>query len=585
MRNRGITAFFLVMFLTSFVSFRSHCFQVKNIDEEMMEAVKKGDISKVQELIEKGANLNFKGRSGPLHQTIRLNRLKIAELLIAKGADVNAQNQWDWTPIFFSKSTAAVELLISKGANPSHKAEDGLTPLHMEALSGRVKSADVLIKNGADVNARDNRGKTPLFSAIKKEIAEFLISKGAIVNTKDNYGMTPLHAAIMQENEPYEVSEILVAKGADINSKTTRAYDKFPEESTPLDFAEKERKPDIIELLESKGGKRHTIILEAKIKLRKAQEKVESDPTPENHFLLGLIHEENLQDYTSALKQYDQGKVYIEESPWLYYHVGFCHEKLGMYEKAVENYRRSISVEFNYRPKTKSFLRLGMLYEGEAIKKDDVEAAKMYRQAAEMNDPEAQFRLGLMYEEGRGVEKNFDEAVFWYRKSSNRGYKFAQQKMEELKEPPFPHDDSHCEEIDIDQIKVPEDFYIIHSSGPTHAEWGADRSIAVSADGRYTIKESSFSREEHKEITKVLSEGRISPEAVKRIYAKVLGCKFFELEKGYWNPDVHDGKRDLMRVVAHEKAHSVVTYYYQVIRFDSIQIALAVEVSDSSRND
>ena len=50
----------------------------------------------------------------------------------------------------------------------------------------------LLIANGADVNAKDNRKVTPLHIADTKEIIELLIAKGADVNAKYNDGITPL---------------------------------------------------------------------------------------------------------------------------------------------------------------------------------------------------------------------------------------------------------------------------------------------------------------------------------------------------------------------------------------------------------
>ena len=159
----------------------------------------------------------------------------------------------------------------------------------------------------------------------------------------------------------------------------------------------------------------------------------------------------------------------------------------------------------------------------------------------------------------------------------------AGQEGRELQKPSYPYDDTPCEKVDLEQLEVPEDFYLVYSEGPTHAEWGADRSVAVSADGSYSIKESNYSRDEHKEVTKVLAEGKLPADSVKRIYARVVGCKFFELKKNYWNQRVNDGKRELMRVVAQGKDHSVSTYYYKVLRFDSIYSALIREIPRSSK--
>jgi ankyrin repeat protein len=66
------------------------------------------------------------------------------------------------------------------------------------ALSGRREIAELLIAKGADVNAKGDDGSTPLHSAAwydRKEVAELLIANGADVNAKDDGGDTPLDMA------------------------------------------------------------------------------------------------------------------------------------------------------------------------------------------------------------------------------------------------------------------------------------------------------------------------------------------------------------------------------------------------------
>ena len=55
---------------------------------------------------------------------------------------------------------------------------------------------------------------------------------------------------------------------------------------------------------------------------------------------------------------------------------------------------------------------------GRGVAKDDVEAVKWYRKAAEQGLADGQFFLGWMYEEGRGVAEDEVEAVKWYRKAA-----------------------------------------------------------------------------------------------------------------------------------------------------------------------
>jgi ankyrin repeat protein len=71
--------------------------------------------------------------------------------------------------------------------------------LHYAAYGGHKEIAELLIAEGADVNAKDEDGVTPLHEAAfggYKEIAELLIAKGADVNAKNNGGETPLDFSI-----------------------------------------------------------------------------------------------------------------------------------------------------------------------------------------------------------------------------------------------------------------------------------------------------------------------------------------------------------------------------------------------------
>ena len=100
---------------------------------------------------------------------------------------------------------------------------------------------------GADVNAKDENGWTPLHHAAtwdSKEIVELLIAKGADVNAKNDDESTPLHYA-----ETKEVAELLIAKGADVNAKDEDG-------ETPLYYAIARQNPKTADLLRKHGGKR-----------------------------------------------------------------------------------------------------------------------------------------------------------------------------------------------------------------------------------------------------------------------------------------------------------------------------------------
>ena len=73
---------------------------------------------------------------------------------------------------------------------------------------------------------------------------------------------------------------------------------------------------------------------------------------------------------------------------------------------------------------------LGIMYEnGKGVKENDAEAAKWFRKAAEQGDEHAQYNLGFMYSQGRGLPENDAEAVKWYRKAANQGDAKAQANL------------------------------------------------------------------------------------------------------------------------------------------------------------
>jgi ankyrin repeat protein len=94
---------------------------------------------------------------------------------------------------------AVAELLIARGANVMARNERGLTPLHAAAYSGNAKVARLLLDSGAELEDRANvSGATPLIVAAEENrvaVAELLIAGGADPSVPDRDGFTPLTQA------------------------------------------------------------------------------------------------------------------------------------------------------------------------------------------------------------------------------------------------------------------------------------------------------------------------------------------------------------------------------------------------------
>jgi cytohesin len=165
------------------------------------------------------------------------------EALIAKGADVNAKDKYGQTPLYIAGTSDVADLLIDHGALINAKDSYDRTPLHITAWSGKKDVAELLIAKGADVNARDKGGQTPLYLAGTKEMAELLVMKGANVNARDMSGNTPL---LGTASGHLDIVELLIAKGADVN--LINEYS-----GTVLHSAAGNGNKDVVELLIAKG--------------------------------------------------------------------------------------------------------------------------------------------------------------------------------------------------------------------------------------------------------------------------------------------------------------------------------------------
>ncbi len=159
------------------------------------------------------------GESSLLHSVFTIhNGLNIVRHLIAHGADVNAQDINGDTPLhYYPNNTRACRLLIESGADIDIQNNNERTPLHRAVEMRSIDTIRLLIEHGADVHAQDINGDTPLHNPMSLAACQLLIAYGADVNAENNNERTPLHIAV--EMESIDTIRLLIAHGANVHAQ------------------------------------------------------------------------------------------------------------------------------------------------------------------------------------------------------------------------------------------------------------------------------------------------------------------------------------------------------------------------------
>jgi hemoglobin len=141
-----------------------------------------------------------------LHGAAAAGSVQVVAMLLRLGADPNSMDAEGHAPLYWVANARkggageqVVRTLAAAGATVN--AAGGVTratALHMAARRGNVAVAAALLDCGADIEARDRRGDTPLRRAVNCEqaaVAAFLLARGADRHSQGSQGLTPLLAA------------------------------------------------------------------------------------------------------------------------------------------------------------------------------------------------------------------------------------------------------------------------------------------------------------------------------------------------------------------------------------------------------
>lgn len=129
------------------------------------------------------------------------------------------------------RAKVLVKILLDRGAEVNARDEHGWTPLHHAASRDAVSILQLLLDKGADVNSKTVEGATPLHVAAASgslNTISLLLAKGVDINARDNSGRTPLHYAAAKGS--LATVKLLLKHKADPNAKDA-------EGRTPLQYA------------------------------------------------------------------------------------------------------------------------------------------------------------------------------------------------------------------------------------------------------------------------------------------------------------------------------------------------------------
>ncbi|XP_022646333.1 protein phosphatase 1 regulatory inhibitor subunit 16B-like isoform X2 [Varroa jacobsoni] len=232
----------------------------------LLEAAARNDVEEVRRLLMMGVSPDSTNEDGltALHQCCIDNNEEMTKLLVEFGANVNAKDSEQWTPLHAAATCGHLHLvkyLILKGADllsvnadgnmPYDICEDEPTLDHIETEMAKRGITQHTIDttraaaemhmlrelrehrlNGVDLDWRDEQLATPLHIASANgyiSVVEFLLENGVATDAADCDLWQPIHAAACWGHP--DVVELLVQSGADLNAKTKNG-------ETPFDICE-----------------------------------------------------------------------------------------------------------------------------------------------------------------------------------------------------------------------------------------------------------------------------------------------------------------------------------------------------------
>ena len=185
-------------------------------NERLLWAVRETRPREIERMIAAGAKLECVDQNwnSPLYTAAAMNRLEEAEMLLKAGAKPDWMHRKHGRPPLLeavSVSVRMTQLLLRYGANPNVASAKFGSPLFAAAGKNSEELVRILLDAGAEVDARHPvSDRTPLHRCCEHGsgdqrqsvvLAEMLIATGADINARDHLGMTPLTVAVRSGNK------------------------------------------------------------------------------------------------------------------------------------------------------------------------------------------------------------------------------------------------------------------------------------------------------------------------------------------------------------------------------------------------
>jgi ankyrin repeat protein/Tfp pilus assembly protein PilP len=226
------------------------------IQNEFIQAAKRGDLDRLKYLLQKGVNIDAsfeKSRGNAIAYAVKHKHHKTIEWLLSQGADINSiTTDKQFTPLHgavFTENINTAQLLIKAGSIINIGDSKEWSALYWAVVKRNEPMVKLLLSAGADPSLTTNIGLNALTVAAFDDsagIIKIFLDAGYDINQRDRNGYTMLSAAVNSGNK--STAEMLIERGADM-------FLQYKHEGSLLDIAKKSGHEEISALLISKGVK------------------------------------------------------------------------------------------------------------------------------------------------------------------------------------------------------------------------------------------------------------------------------------------------------------------------------------------